>query len=209
MDLRGYRPTLAEVAALFGKSSRWISELRAKGVLPEDGASLGDYFDAWIKHVTAAAPAIGGTSIDAHKARLAAAMADKAEMKNAELRGELLPRAGVTQAVQSAFARVRARLLALPNKAAPQIVTLKEVVPIQEKLTDLIYEALAELSATRVGVSADGPPGALDGDSGGGAGVVAGAGPAAAADGKPVGRRKPASKPGGKRGARKVGHKPG
>jgi hypothetical protein len=114
--------------------------------------------------------------------------------------------------VQAAFARVRARLLALPNKAAPQVVTLKEVVPIQEKLTGLVHEALAELSATQVGIAAGDAgdaPGADGGDRGSGPVVVAGPDAPAAPDGKPVGRRKPGAKPGGKRRARKVGHKPG
>lgn len=205
LDLRGYRPTLTEVAGLIGKSSRWISELRAKGVMPEDGATLGEYLDAWISHSTAAT----GSSIDAHKARLAAAKADQAEMKNAELRGELLPRGGVKSAVQGAFARVRARLLALPNKAAPQVVTLKEVVPIQEKLTELVHEALAELSATQVGVEAQGgdtgdgtAPGSVGGDSPGSGSVVAGPDAAAALDGEPVGGRETRPEPGRKRRAR-------
>jgi hypothetical protein len=142
--------------------------------------------------------------IDAAKARRELAKAEREEMQTAAMKGELLPAAGVTSAVQGAFARVRARLLALPNKAAPQIVTLKEVVPIQEKLTELVHEALAELSATAVGIEADragpgGAPGTIGGDRPGSATVVAGPDASAAADRQPVGRRKPGAKPGRKR----------
>lgn len=198
MDLPGYKPTLAEVAALTGKSSRWISELRAKGELPEDGATLKEFVAAWLSY---AASATGAKTkpIDAAKARRELAKAEREEMQTAAMKGELLPRDPVTSAVLGAFARVRARLLALPNKAAPLVATIKEVVPIQEKLTELVHEALAELSATTVGIEAADPPGPVGGDRGGSPEVVAGPDTAPAADRKRVGRRKASAKPGGKR----------
>jgi hypothetical protein len=49
------------------------------------------------------------------------------------------------------FARVRARLLAIPTKAAPQqVVLLKTVAEVTALLTALIHEALQELSETEV-----------------------------------------------------------
>jgi hypothetical protein len=203
VDLAGYRPTITEVAALFGKSGRWISDLRAKGELPEDGATLGEFVSAWVSYATSTS-GVKAKPIDAAKARRELAKAEREEMQTAAMKGELLPRAGVTSAVQNAFARVRARLLALPNKAAPLVVTLKEVVPIQEKLTELVHEALAELSATTVGIEANragagDAPGDVGGDRAGSPGVVAGADAAPAVDGQPVGRRKPGAKPGRQR----------
>lgn len=199
MDLAGYRPTLNEVAGLFGKSSRWISDLRAKGEMPADGATLGEFVAAIASYSAGQAGGIGAKGIDKHKARLASARADEAEMKNAQMREELLPRAGVTAAVQSAFARVRARLLALPSKAAPSLVTMKAVVPVQEKLTELVHEALAELAVTIVDAEPAGddrhPPGDQPGDSGGREDVVAGNEAAAPSDGEPVGRPVPDAKP--------------
>ncbi len=35
-DFRDYHPTVADLAWLFGVSSRWIARLRADGVLPAD-----------------------------------------------------------------------------------------------------------------------------------------------------------------------------
>ncbi|USI71625.1 hypothetical protein [Sphingomonas morindae] len=212
MDLAGYRPTLNEVAALFGKSSRWISDLRASGEMPADGASLADFVAAWGSYCGARAGGAGGKSIDLHKARLAAEKADEAAMKNAQRRRELLPRALVTHAVQGAFARVRSKLLALPAKSAPAIASMKSAVAIQEKLTELVHEALAELARTDVeitGAATDAAPGDEPGDGGDGGGVVAGVRAAAPADGEPVGRPEPDAQPGGKRRARKVGHKAG
>ena len=202
MDLAGYRPTLGEVAALFGKSSRWISDLRAKGEMPGDGASLGEFVAAW-GSLSAGQSGSRGKPIDVHKARLAAAKADQAEMDRDALKGELLPRQGVDQAVQGAFARVRAKLIGLPAKGAPMLTALKTAVAIQEKLTELVHEALRELSATVVHSTA---PLRIDaGDSGGGEELVAGLHPAAAPDGEPVGGRAPEAKPRSKRRARAMG----
>ena len=213
MNLAGYKPTLNEVAALFGKSSRWISDLRAKGELPGDGATLAEFVAAW---TSANAVAGKGKTLDQHKARFAAEKADEAAMKNAERRRELLPRVQVNLAVQGAFARVRAKLLALPSKCAPAISAMKSPVAIQEKLTELVHEALAELAGTTVGVQpidADAaPPGGDAGDRGSSAGVVAGVRAATTADGEPVGGRSEGgskAQPRSKRRARTVGHEQG
>lgn len=201
MDLAGYKPTLSEVAGLVGKSSRWIAELRANGALPPDGATLGEFVEAWAKHNGGT---VKGKGIDAASTRLVTAQADMAEMKAAQLRLELLPRGDVIKSVQAAFSRVRGKLLGLPARSAPIIVSIKSVVAIQEKLTELVHEALAELSETTI--IADEAAAAGSGDDGGtaidasnGSAVVPGDAPAAKADRKSVGRRKPAAKPRGKR----------
>jgi hypothetical protein len=206
MDLAGYRPKLNEVAALFGKSSRWISDLRAKGEMPEDGATLAEFFAAWGSLSAASAGGIKGKPIDLAKARSAAAKAEQDEIKTAAMKGLYLPRAGVTSAVQAAFARVRAKLLALPSKSAPIVFGMKSAVAVQEKLTELVHEALLELAATNVGIEEAGAEGGhsaahggVGGDRGGRGGLVAGAGAPAEADGQPVGGSEPGTQPGRKR----------
>ena len=199
MDLAGYKPTLNEVAALVGTSSRWVSELRANGALPGDGATLREFVEAWAKHRSGEGKV---KKADDATARLITAQADMAEMKAAQLRLSLLPRDEVTAAVQSAFSRVRAKLLSLPAKSAPIVVSMKSAVPIQEKLTELVHEALAELATTSIVIEEPTDP--VDGSSqspngGSSGGLVASDDAAAEADGKPVGRRKSAAKPRGKR----------
>jgi hypothetical protein len=203
LDLAGYKPTLSEVAGLFGKSSRWISDLRAKGELPDDGATLGEFVAAW---TSLSAGSVKGKPIDLAKARSAIAKAERDEMETAALKGELLRRDHVVDAVEKAFARVRAKLLAMPSKAAPIVASMKGVVPVQEKMTELVHEALAELAATQIGIdetSADAgeraASGGESGDRSDGSAVVAGAETAATADREPVGGPAPVSKPGRKR----------
>jgi phage terminase Nu1 subunit (DNA packaging protein) len=96
------------------------------------------------------------TALAAERARLACAQADMQEMTNAALRGALLPRDEVTAAVQACFARGRARLLAIPTRAAPQVVLLKGIAEVKALLTALIREALQELSETKVVARAGG-----------------------------------------------------
>jgi hypothetical protein len=209
MDLAGYKPTLNEVAGLFGKSSRWVSDLRAKGELPGDGATLGEFVAAWTSLSVVQVGGVKGKPIDVAKARSAMAKAERDEIETAALKGDYLPRPAVTAAVQTAFARVRGKLLALPSKCAPAIATMKSAVAIQEKLTELVHEALAELAATSVGIEETGgdggdraAPGREPGAGGDGEQLVAGNDAAAAADGQSVGGREPGAQPGRKRRAR-------
>ena len=86
----------------------------------------------------------------AERARLAHEPWIGQRLTNAAARQLLLPRDEVTAAVQAAFSRVRARLLAIPTKAAPQVVLLKTVAEVKALLTTLIHEALQELSETEI-----------------------------------------------------------
>ena len=56
----------------------------------------------------------------------------------------------------AAFTRVRARMLALPTRAAPLVATKRTLPEIKELLTELVYEALRELSETQVVAIASG-----------------------------------------------------
>ena len=92
----------------------------------------------------------------AERARLAREPWVAQEMRSAELRGALLPRDEVAAAVQAAFSRVRARPLALPTKATPRVATLRTFAEVKQGLTELVHEALRELSETEVVAAAEG-----------------------------------------------------
>jgi hypothetical protein len=44
------RPTLAQIGAVLGCSGRWIGELRARGVMPVEGATLAENVAAYIAY---------------------------------------------------------------------------------------------------------------------------------------------------------------
>jgi hypothetical protein len=84
-----------------------------------------------------------------YAAAIAKERADKLAMENALARGELAPVAEMTLAMKTTFAYVRAQLLAVPSKAAAIIVTLETPAQVKTCLTELIHDALREISETR------------------------------------------------------------
>jgi hypothetical protein len=80
------------------------------------------------------------------RARLAHHQANKAALEAQELRGALIAIEQVAEVVGDEYANVRAKLLALPTKAAPVLVGLSTMA-IKRALDDLVSEALEELSA--------------------------------------------------------------
>ncbi|MCW2406171.1 hypothetical protein M2336_002800 [Sphingobium sp. B1D7B] len=193
MILAEYRPTLNEVAKLVGKSSRWIANLRAEGELPGDGATLTEWVQAWTSYQVGAGKP---KEKEVNEARILRAQADIAEAKAQEMRKQLLRRHEVSSAVQSAFARVRAKLLSLPAKCAPLVHAKPTIAAVQDKLTELVHEALLELASTKIATAdpdhhVDG--GGERGDGGHGGDLVAGPDAAAETDGQPVGGHKPAT----------------
>jgi terminase small subunit / prophage DNA-packing protein len=89
----------------------------------------------------------GGASIAAQAAkersRLAAAMADKAELQNAATRGALLDAGDVEREWTATFAGVRARMLAVPSRAAQRLPHLgaHDVSEIDREVRDALAEA--------------------------------------------------------------------
>ncbi len=153
----------AHLAALFGVARTTVDAWVAEGCpVLKRPAKRGDpyQFDAGAVHewrVARAVRAAGGgeeggdgAALTAERARLARLQGDMQSMRNDEQRGQLLPRDEVTAAVQACFSLVRARLLALPTRAAPQVVLLKTMAEVKALLTELVYEALKELSETKV-----------------------------------------------------------
>src|SRR4051794_18118536 len=93
-------------------------------------------------------------SLDAERARLAKEQADGHELKNAALRGELLPAAEVVAGWQAAVGRARSLLLGIATAAPLALMMLANSREpqdaeraIREDLTRRIDAALAELGA--------------------------------------------------------------
>lgn len=176
--------TTAELAKLLGVSEQAVRDHASRDVIPKLAKNRYERdaaVPAYCAHLREVAAGRQGEDPDApdltdERARLAKAQADAQEMKNAQMRGELLPREDVDAAVAAAFARVRARLIGIPAKVAPVVVTMESPAEAQAAVRDAVYEALRELSETSI---AD-----LCGDDGE---LVAPAGPAAGPDGQPVG----------------------
>ena len=87
--------------------------------------------------------------LTAEQVRKIKAQADTAEFNLAIKRGEFIPREDVVAGARVVNANARARLLAIPSKAAPQIVGESNPIKIQEVLREFVEEACHELSDTK------------------------------------------------------------
>ena len=113
---------------------------------------------------------------EAEKARLTYHQANKSALEEETLTGALIPADMVKQTWSSLVMSFRAKMIGLPNKAAPQVIGVDDLRETEQILQDFIYEALSELAAS--GIPNDSGGSDADGKA------------TAAADSKPVGRRK-------------------
>lgn len=147
-----------ELAELQGVSLPTINAWMTQGmpVAAEGGRGKGYEFDnaavtEWrvSRAQRKALSGAGSESEAASKKRKVAAEADIAEMKAAQIRGELCIQADLVADIQNDLAKVRARLLGIPTRAAPMVVALEEQ-GARQLLQELVHEALEELSSVNL-----------------------------------------------------------
>lgn len=142
-----------------------------------------------------------GTPLSEADARLRTAQAALQELKLAQAQGDSLPAELVRKVWGKAAGDCKSRLISIPGKVAPQLVSCNSIAEVKEILERAIYEALDELSIRDYsGIVA----GCADGITGGDGAVEA----PAKVDGKRVGRQVSEAKPRRQRRARAVVHKP-
>ncbi|MBE7186195.1 MAG: terminase [Methylobacterium mesophilicum] len=139
-------PTRPQLAALFGYSSRWIGELRSKGDLPSDGASLLENIEAWAQMKYGVDPDADPDALDKEQqqARLAKEQADSKAMDNAERRKELASLPDMTAVVVGLITLAVSRLQQVPALIA------KGDNRLRQRIERAINDALNELSMTGV-----------------------------------------------------------
>jgi phage terminase Nu1 subunit (DNA packaging protein) len=170
------------IARLLDLSERRVQQLSREGVIPK--AERGQYdlvgavrgYVAYLRDLAVTAQA-GAPDFGAERARLIKAKADIAEMEAEGRRGELLPAEAVEAAWTAVLARLRARILVLPDRLAPLCHEETTIAGVRDQIRKAVREALDELATTPVVVAAD-PDGA--GAAGDGSSNVAGDSEAAA-----------------------------
>ena len=197
--------TQSQAAEVAGLTTRRLQQLDKDGSGPPR-MSGGGYFAAdlgrWLKDrlLSELGVANDGKAYDyeAERARLTKAQADKTELEVAELRAELIPATKIETHWQAMIAAMRARLVGLPSKIAPQVAGPDDLTRVQDMIQAGVYEALAEIAGDafpddvrrRIVLATDGH----------GSGSEA----AAEIDGDAVGKRASATQRGRQRGARSV-----
>jgi phage terminase Nu1 subunit (DNA packaging protein) len=160
---------IAVIARLLDLTERRVQQLARDGVIPK--AERGQYdlvaaVRGYIRYLReqAARAQTGQLDIGGERTRLVRAKADLAEMDAACRREELLGAEQVEQAWIAVLARVRSRLLVLPDRLAPRLQEETSIAAKRGLIREALAEALAELAALPVVAAADpaGPPTAGD-----------------------------------------------
>lgn len=184
--------TQAQVADHLDMTRQKVGELVRRGIFASKGPGGLDVDEcrvAYIRHLRARKAGWQGEDengevldLTAERARKAKEEADRLEMQNAQMRGELVARGDVEAGVIGAFSRVRAKLIGLPAKVAPLVAAMTEPRECETAIRKPLYDALDELAGTSVhdlnrdfGAMLDGPEAAAgsDGERVGGSGAEA------------------------------------
>jgi phage terminase Nu1 subunit (DNA packaging protein) len=162
------------IARLLDLSERRVQQLSRDGVIPK--AERGQYdlvaavrgYVAYLRDLAVKAQA-GAPDFGVERARLIKAKADIAEMEAEGRRGELLPADAVEAAWTAILARLRARLLVLPDRLAPLCVEETTIAGVRDQIRKAVREALDELAETPVVAAHPEGSGAAGDDGAGGA----------------------------------------
>lgn len=86
-------------------------------------------------------------TLSKEKAKLIRANAQLKELQLKKLKGELIEKQVAFEAFAFTLTRMRDKLIAIPNKSAPLLITAKSLQEIKQILEDLIREVLNEISS--------------------------------------------------------------
>lgn len=161
-------PTQQETAKILGISDRWLQRLAELGMIKrrvrgewdaiEVAKELLAYREQEIERLKADNASLNaqlqrsdgdGANKTIEDTRRAKALADKAEMEVAEMKGQLIPADQVTDWLHTPVLIMKARLNALPARAAPLVHTASSVAAAENILREHIGEAIAELGKVR------------------------------------------------------------
>lgn len=151
--------TVATLANFLMVTERRVQQLAKEGIVRKD--DRGEYelttsIQGYIRFLQETTKSGNGGSeeLQKSKARMAEAKARKAEIEVRQMEGELVPASDVSKAWIEMVAHMRAKLLSLPNKLAPQLMGGRTLNEINALLQTTIKEALQELAGTDIIIQA-------------------------------------------------------
>jgi len=146
------------ISKLLDLTPRRVQQLSAEGVIPK--AERGQYelvpaiqgYIRYLKERSIKADT-SGDDYNAHRTRLTKARADLAEMEKEQIREQLIPAGDVERAWIDVSQNMRQKLLAFPQRVAPEVYAAEKLIEVKSILKDNIYDALKEISEVEVRVS--------------------------------------------------------
>lgn len=152
----------SELAAIVGKSSRWIRQLVSDGVLKQTSRGkfiLSEAIQAYIEHVQGGKEEDNKPRLVDHKTEHERIKTEKAALELAQMRGELHAAADVEAVMSDMLTAFRQKMLSIPTKLAPQLAGIADANVIKAKITNDVHEALAELADYNPGMFEEGATG--------------------------------------------------
>ena len=149
--------TRAEIGDHIDLSTRKVSDL-FKGNPELREASLDEiriFYIRDLREKAAGRYSKGSLDLSQERAHLARAQRIKCELETDVLRKNLLPREQVVNEFGEAVTRYRAKMLALPVKAAAVVSGLDSVPEVESIIKNLVHEALEELVGIAAGDGSD------------------------------------------------------
>jgi phage terminase Nu1 subunit (DNA packaging protein) len=142
----------ATLGKVLGLSRGTIANLSTDGVLPKSARrryDLPSCVQAFLRHkmLQAGAGDLATQSLVAERGRLARLKADAAEREARVEAGELVDVADVETAWLAVAHAAYARLLVIPTKVSPRVITMKTAGEAQALLQKELYAALSGLAA--------------------------------------------------------------
>lgn len=146
------------ISKLLDLTPRRVQQLSAEGVIPK--AERGRYelvpaiqgYIRYLKERSIKADT-SGDDYNAHRTRLTKARADLAEMEKEQIREQLIPASDVERAWIDVSQNMRQKLLAFPQRVAPEVYAAEKLIEVKSILKDNIYDALKEISEVEVRVT--------------------------------------------------------
>ncbi|MGN7360033.1 hypothetical protein ACTHPF_27010 [Paenibacillus sp. SAF-054] len=138
-----------ELAAIIGKSDRWVRQITGEGILKQVDRgkyNLGLSVQAYIEHVA------GGREDDKRprymdeKTEHERIKKEKSALELAEMQGELHRSEDVEAVMNDMLGAFRQRIRAIPMRLAPELIGQSELNVIKGRLSAALDEALAELA---------------------------------------------------------------
>ena len=147
------------IAKLLKLSERRVQQLAKDNIIPKAERGKYDLVSSVHGYVDFLKAKAGGDftaeEVLKNKNKLLKAKAEIAEIERMKATGELIQKEEVKSTWLELINKVKQKLLSIPNKVAPIVVTIKNTSEIKLILQDKIYEALYEITSDDRSVEQD------------------------------------------------------
>ena len=147
------------IAKLLKLSERRIQQLAKDNIIPKAERGKYDLVSSVHGYIDFLKAKAGGDftaeEVLKNKNKLLKAKAEIAEIEKQKATGELIPKEEVKRTWLELIHKIKQKLLSIPNKVAPVVVTVKNISEIKLILQDKLYEALYEITSDDRSVAKD------------------------------------------------------